>query len=118
MSRPRFLADHDLNENIVVGLVRREPALFITRLRDVGIADRPDAEVLAYAAEHRLIVVSHDVNTMPAAASARLAHGLTFPGLLLARQRHPIAPVIESLLLIWSNSEAEEWEGQVQFLPL
>jgi hypothetical protein len=55
---------------------------------------------------------------MPAAASARLARGLTFPGLLLARQRHPIAPVIESLLLIWSNSEAEEWEGQVQFLPL
>jgi hypothetical protein len=29
-----------------------------------------------------------------------------------------IAPVIESLVLIWSASEAEEWQNQVRFLPL
>lgn len=28
MSRPRFLADHDLNEHIIDGVLRREPALF------------------------------------------------------------------------------------------
>ena len=28
MSRPRFLADNDLNDAIAVGLLRREPAMF------------------------------------------------------------------------------------------
>ncbi|MGH8625815.1 MAG: hypothetical protein ACREYC_11270 [Gammaproteobacteria bacterium] len=27
MSRPKFLADHDLNEHIVIGVIRRAPAV-------------------------------------------------------------------------------------------
>jgi hypothetical protein len=42
MSRPRFLADHDLNEHIIDGVLRREPTLVFLRSRDVGIRDRPD----------------------------------------------------------------------------
>jgi predicted nuclease of predicted toxin-antitoxin system len=68
MSRPRFLADHDLNEHIIDGVQRREPALDFIRARDVGMSDRGDAEVLVYAAQHGFIVVSHDVNTMPSHA--------------------------------------------------
>jgi hypothetical protein len=72
MSRPRFLADHDLNEHILTGTLRREPALECVRARDVGMSKRSDAAVLAYAADHGFIVVSHDVNTMPSAAYARM----------------------------------------------
>jgi hypothetical protein len=32
MSRPGFLADHDLNEHIVHGALRREPAIEFIRL--------------------------------------------------------------------------------------
>ena len=46
------------------GVVRREPAIEFIRARDFSMHERSDAEVLAYAAEHQLIVVSHDVNTM------------------------------------------------------
>ena len=62
--------------------------------------------------------MSHDVNTMPAAAYARLSAGKSFPGLLMIQQALPIAPMIESLILIWSDSELEEWKDQVVFLPL
>ena len=34
MSRPRFLADHDLNEHIIDGVLRREPAVEFLRARD------------------------------------------------------------------------------------
>jgi hypothetical protein len=34
MSRPRFLADNDLNDAIVVGVRRREPTVEFARLRD------------------------------------------------------------------------------------
>jgi predicted nuclease of predicted toxin-antitoxin system len=118
MSRPRFLADHDLNEHIIDGLMRREPALELVRARDVGLSDQPDPQVLSFAAESSFLVVSHDVNTMPAHASARLAAGQPMAGLFIVRQAQPIGPVIEDLLLIWSASEAEEWQDQIRFLPL
>lgn len=118
MSRPRFLADHDLNEHIVVGVIRREPLVEFIRVRDVGYEARPDAEVLEFAAAEGLIVVSHDVNTMPAAAWNRLDDGEEFGGLLMVRQTEPVGKVIENLLLIWSATDAEEWQGLVEFLPI
>jgi hypothetical protein len=118
MSHPRFLADHDLNEQIVTGVLRREPAIEFLRARDVGMDDRSDSEVLDHAATEGLIVVSHDVNTMPANAYGRLAAGLALAGLLMVRQAQPIGSVIDTLVLIWSASEADEWHDQVAFLPL
>ncbi len=110
MSRPRFLADHDLNEHIVDGLLRREPTVDIVRaLADqLGIHRQDDSHILRFAAEQRRIVVSHDVNTMSAAGCARIERGESMPGLLMVRQREPIAVVIENLLLIWAGSELEE----------
>lgn len=118
MSRPRFLADHDLNEHIITGVRRRGAGVEFLRVRDVALDGRPDPEVLAYAAEHGLLVVSHDVNTMPAHAHSRLAAGLPVAGLLMVRQTDAVAAVIDSLVLVWSSSEAEEWQGQIVFLPL
>jgi hypothetical protein len=46
MSQPRFLADHDLNEHIVSGVLRREPGVGFLRARGLGLAERKDIEVL------------------------------------------------------------------------
>jgi hypothetical protein len=118
MSRPRFLADYDLNEHIIDGVQRREPALDFVHARDVDMSNREDGEVLAFAAQQGFIVVSHDVNTMTKAANDILDAGGTMAGLLMVQQTKPIGPVIDSLVLIWSASEAEEWTGQIRFLPL
>ena len=115
MSRPRFLADNDLNDAIAVGVLRREPAVEIARLRDLGLATWSDPEVLDFAARENWIVVSHDVNTMREAGSTRLAARLPMNGLLLAHQRTPVSAIIESLLLIWAASEAEEWAAKSSF---
>ena len=117
MSRPRFLADHDLNEHIVAGVLRREPLIDFLRVRDLGMSTRPDSEILAYAASEGLLVVSHDVNTMPATAFARLSAGDSFPGLFMAPQSSPIASIIDSLMVVWAASELEEWVDHVVFLP-
>lgn len=118
MSRPRFLADHDFNEHILDGLLRREPTIEISRARDERLHEMPDERVLAFAAERGLLVLSHDVNTMPAAAFARLADGQAVSGLLMVRQVNPVAEAVDDLMLIWWASDAEEWNGQVWFLPL
>lgn len=49
MSRPRFLADHDLNEHVIHGVVRREPTIEFIRSRDAELANASDDEVLHYA---------------------------------------------------------------------
>jgi predicted nuclease of predicted toxin-antitoxin system len=91
MSRPRFLADQDFNENILRGVQRLEPTVEFLRLRDVGLDKSLDSEVLAYAASEHWIVVSHDVNTMSAAATACLAAGQAMNGVLLVHQLSPLA---------------------------
>jgi predicted nuclease of predicted toxin-antitoxin system len=118
MSRLRFLADHGLNEHIVYGVLRREPAIEFLRARDVALHESSDTEVLAYAATHQLIVISHDVNTMPAAAYARIEAGSPVAGVLMIKQSEPVGRVIDDLILLWSASEAEEWQNITTFLPL
>ena len=45
MSRPRFLADHDFNEHIVLGVLRREPEIEFKRAREFGIEALIDPEI-------------------------------------------------------------------------
>ncbi len=118
MNPPRFLADNDLADQIVLGVLRREPTVVMTRLREVGLAQALDPVVLEYAAHEGFVVVSHDINTMRAAAVARIDRGQEMAGLLLVHQRAPIAQTIEDLILIGFASDLSEWTGQIQFLPL
>ena len=118
MSRPRFFADHDVNEQIVTGVLRREPALEFVRARDVGMSERPDAEMLTHAADNGFIVVSHDVNTMPSVASGRMSSGQKVSGLSMVKQSDPVREIISCLIAIWAASEDADWENPVCFLPL
>jgi hypothetical protein len=83
-----------------------------------GLEQFPDLEVLRFAAREGWIVVSHDVNSMTAAANSLLADQEQMSGLLLVHQADAIAPILNSLLLIWSASDSQEWVGLVEFLPL
>lgn len=118
MSRPRFLADNDLKDAIIRGVRRREPAVEFVPLRGLGLESRSDADILDFAAHNHWLVVSHDVNTMTAEAFDRLTAGQPMSRLLLVHQRDPIGSIIDSLLLIWEATEAEEWAGEVCYLPL
>ncbi len=75
MNRPRFLADHDLNEHIIYGVLRREPTVEFIRAHEVDMHDKSDPEILAFAAGQGFLLVSHDVNTMPSHAYARMSSG-------------------------------------------
>jgi Domain of unknown function (DUF5615) len=118
VTTPRFLADEDLRRSIVLAVRRLEPAVEFTTVQDVGLSTAEDADVLEFAQANRWLVVSHDVNTMKAAAEARVAAGLAMAGLFLVPQSRPTRPVAESLVLIWSASQAEEWQGRIVYLPV
>jgi hypothetical protein len=118
VSRPRFLVDHDFIEDIVKGSLRIEPTIEFLLARHAHLAQVPDLEILNYAAREGWLVLSHDVNTMTASAVNLITQGLPMNGLLIAKQRAPIARVIDSLVLIWAASEADEYVNRIRFLPL
>ena len=107
--RPRFLADADFNQKIVLGLRRREPSGGVVGVRD------PD--VLKIAAESARILVFHDRKTMPA-HFYQFCEERTSPGIIIVPQNLDIGAAIDDLLLIWTATDAEEWVGHIGFVPV
>lgn len=115
--RPRFQADADFNQKIVVGLRRREPAVEIVNALDGGVVGVPDPEVLTTAAESGRILVSHDRKTMPGYFK-RFRETRSSPGIIIVAQNLDIGAAIEDLLLIWAATDAEEWAERIGFIPI
>ena len=118
MSAPRFLADEDLRVVIVLATRRLEPALEFQTVMERGLSGSSDSVVLEHGLTDGLIVVSHDVNTMKAIAEDRVREGTGISGLFLVPQARRSRPVAESLVLIWSASQDEEWRDRIVYLPL
>jgi hypothetical protein len=55
--KPRFLADADFNEKIILGLLRREPTIDFQTASQGDVIGRPDPEVLAIAARENRILI-------------------------------------------------------------
>lgn len=113
-----FLADEDFDNNIIRGVRRRVPSLDLVRIQDLGGIGVRDEEVLALAANAGRLVLTHDVNTMIAAATARIAAGQRMPGLIVVSQRLGAGPVIDDIVLLVDCSCTGEWEDRIVFLPL
>ena len=97
---------------------RLYPGVEIVRVHDVGLEGADDVDILAWAAGHERLVVSHDVRTLRPLAEARVATGQRMPGLVEASQRLAIGSLIEDLAPIGLCLNPGEWEGLVVFLPL
>jgi hypothetical protein len=112
----RFQADADLRAPIIKGLRRREPSIDFMTARDAGLAGLDDWAVLALSTSTGRLLVSHDVSTMPDAFS-RFIQERTSPGVILVSQDLSYREAIEGLLRVWSNTETEDWQNVLSFLP-
>ena len=113
----RFLADEDLDSDIIDGLRSREPAIDILDVKTAGLRRASDPALLDLAAKQDRILVTHDRRTMTYYAGKRLAAGRLIAGVFIVPQRSAIGDILESLLLVWTASQAEEWRNQIVYLP-
>ena len=111
-----YQADNDLRKAIVRGVVRREPQINFRSAQAARLDGIPDPEVLALAADEGRILVSHDFQTMPQ-HFREFTQGRRSPGVLLVRQDLPVGEAIETLVLIWEASEADEWLNRFCLVP-
>jgi hypothetical protein len=115
----RFVADEDLDAAIIQGLRSREPAIDILDVKTAGLRGTKDPELLELAARQGRVMVSHDRETMPRYFRERLASRKLTSGLFIVRQQpSAIGEIVESLLLVWTASSANEWRDQIVYIPL
>ena len=95
----RLLADENLNNDIVRGLLRQRPDLDIVRVQDVGLSGADDPTVLAWAAQERRVLITHDVSTVTKYAYERIRAGQSMPGVFEVSRAVPIGRAIEDILL-------------------
>jgi len=113
-----LVSDENFNNDIVRGLLRRNPALDIVRVQDVGLRGKDDSLILEWAANEGRVVLTHDAATMAYFAYERVQAGLSMPGVIEVADDLPLAQVIADILLMAETSEKNEWEGRVIYLPL
>jgi len=115
---PRLLADENFNNQIVRGILRQRPEIDIVRVQDVDLSETDDQVILEWAAQQGRILLTHDVETMTRYAYERVQAGLEMPGVFEISRNVPVRLAIEEIILITEGSFEDEWEGQVQYLPL
>jgi len=106
-----------LRFEIVLAARRLEPSLEFLSVVEEDLSGKNDLEILKYARENDLILVSHDVNTMKATAEECIRSGKGTAGLFLVPQSRRTRPVSECLLMIRAASRAGEWRDRIVYLP-
>ncbi len=114
----RLLADENFNDDIVRGLLLREPALDILRVQEIGLAGAEDPDILAWAAENNRIILTYDRASMSDYAYERVAQGQAMVGVFILNDRFPVGKAIEEILLLAACTEQEEWNGRAVHVPI
>ncbi len=114
----QLAADENFNNDIVRGIVRRDPTIDIVRVQDVGLRTADDPTVLDWAAQVNRVLLTHDVATITHYAYMRVRAGQAMPGVFEVSRTTPLAQVIDDIILLAVCSLDGEWEGQVRYLPL
>ena len=118
MGAIKILTDEDFSHRAIRGVILKLPDIDLVTVQQVGLRTASDRNVLHFAAETGRVLLSHDENTMIAAASDRLLNGLSMPGLLLAPQQTPIGRLITAIVLIAECSRDDEWNNRIEYLPI
>ncbi len=113
-----LLSDEDFHGHIVRGMLRNQPDVDLVRVQDVGLLGASDPDVLAWAADHDRIVVTHDRATVPTFAAERIALKEPMPGLFVVPRSMRIRQAIEELLLLAICTDPSDWMGIVLYLPV
>src|SRR4051794_5349941 len=106
----RLLIDENLDRRILRGVLVTLPDLDCVIAQQVGLTGMEDPDLLAWAAEHDRILVTHDLKTIPKFAYARLKDGKVMPGIIAIPKYLTIGDAIAELLIVIECSDNNELE--------
>jgi hypothetical protein len=113
-----LLIDENLNHRILRGLLRSVPHLDYKLAAAEELQGADDPKVLDFAAKQNLVLVTHDLRTVPKFAYQRVKEGLPMPGVIAVPDDVPIGRAIEDLGIVTECASPSEVRSLVIYLPL
>ena len=115
----KWLADECFDNDIIRGVLRRDPDLDLIRAQDVPeIAGSDDAKLLVWATKNERTVLTHDLATMIPALLLLNQRAFSCTPIVLVPDSLPIGQVIDEILLLDCCSLESDWVAGVIYLPL
>ncbi len=114
----KLVSDENFDGDILRGLLRRLPELDVVRVQDAGLAETPDPIILDWAASEQRILLTHDRESVPGFAYARVNAGEPMPGVFLVSDHMPKGQAIDQLLLAIQCLNPDNCKDQVHHFPL
>lgn len=114
----RLLVDQNIDGRILNGLAIRQPAIDVVHVRAIGLQAAADPVILEYAASDGRILLTHDRQTVPGFAYARVAAGQPMPGVFLVSKTLAIGQAIDEIFLAVQCMTPEECKDIVKYFPM
>ena len=121
MSAVAYLLDQHMNPAIAGALLDMEPSIAVQIVGQPGAPPQGtlDPDLLDYAEQNSLIIVTFDKRSMPRHIADHFRRGRHTSGVFIfPNDRLSPGPIADELLLVWATSTAEEWIDQSPYLPL
>lgn len=114
----RILVDENFNHRTLRGVERLIPDLDYIIVQESDLERSSDPALLAWAADHQRVILTHDINTVTNYANERLRSGEPMAGVIVVPEDMAIGTAVEELAILIACSEPEEIENQVKYIPI
>ncbi len=113
----RLLADSNLNHHLLTACRRRAKTIDFLSATKARIEKLSHTDLLKYAAEEDRILVTHDIDILPAKFTNYLGSGALSPGVFLLHPQTPIADATSWLELASFAADHTDWQDQILEIP-
>ncbi len=115
----RFLLDENISPKVRAAILRRYPHIDVLRVGDPGAPPLAtlDPAILQYLEQSQRLLVTKNRASMPGHVSDHLDAGGTHWGIFRVRPNSTFSQILETLNLVVTASDAEEWINQMWWIP-
>jgi hypothetical protein len=114
----RLLIDENFDHRILRGLKIRHPGLDYVVVQATSLKGVSDPELLEAAAEQNLVLVTHDVSTIPRYAYERIKAAQIMPGVIVIPEDLPVGQAIDEMSLVIECCAENELENVILYIPV
>ena len=113
------LADENLRNAIIRGILRQYSAFDIVRAQDIaGVSGRDDLTLLRFATSEGRVLITQDVSTIVPARHALSPAGSQCAPVVVVPARMPIGDAVRDVILLDKCAVEADWTAGVLYLPL
>lgn len=119
MSVVRFLLDQHVSKGLARALRASEPTIDVCRVgeRNAPPFGSKDPDLIRFAESEMRILLTMDRETMLGHIQDHIASGGHTWGIFFIDSTSTWRELVDTLILVWSASQAEEWQDGIEYIP-